>query len=189
MNFSVLTFLLLFFISSSCCEQVDLKLQPATTACIPNSPQQKVIFRNETNDSVIFISSAKHYYQQATDKVCGTYDIETQETILKLQTDTAFQVKVVVSHEAVLSIKAFNKEVPGSNLDVQFNCISEQFISNPWRDRYETAQNINGKTYPQLLHVYGNQIGGVLSFADLLYAKNQGLIGFKVFGGGWYFLI
>jgi len=155
---------------------------------MPYQAQEKLIFKNETGDSITFNSSVRHYNQQTTDKVCGAYDVETRELILKLEADTAFQVHIVVSHEAVLSIKVFNKETLASNLLVQFNCMSEQFISNPWRDRYEKEQNENGKIYPQVLHIYGDQIGGVLSFADLLYAQNQGLIGFKAFDGGWFFL-
>jgi len=188
MYFRYLTFLFFILIGSGCCEQEDLKLQPSLTAWMPYESPQKLIFRNETGDSLTFLSSVRHYNQQASDKVCGTYNIETRETILKLETDTTFQVQVVLSHEAVLNIKAYNKEIPGKNLFIQFNGVSEQFISDPWRDRYEKDQDINGRIYPQVLHVYGEQIGGVLSFADLLYARNEGLIGFKALNGAWYFL-
>jgi len=183
-----LTFLFLIFVGSGCCGQDDLALQPSILAWMPYQSPQKLIFKNETGDSLTFITSVRHYNQQTTDKVCGAYNVETRETMLKLETDTAFQVQVVLSHEALLTIKPFHKEVPGSNLLVQFNCISEQFISDPWRDRYEKEQNVNGKIYPQVLHVYGNQVGGVLSFADLIYSRNEGLIGFKLFDSGWYFL-
>ena len=189
MYFKYLTFLLFLFIGSGCCKQDDLALQPSILAWMPYQSQQKVTFKNESNDSLTFMASVRHYNQQGTDKVCGAYAVKTRELILKLEKDTAFQVQVVLSHEAVVSIKVFNTEVPGNNLFVQFNSISEQFISDPWRDRYGKEQEVNGKIYPQVLHVYGNQIGGILSFADLLYARDKGLIGFKLFDGGWYFLI
>jgi len=188
MYLKYLFFILIIFISTNCCRQNDLNLNQSTTAWMPYKATKELFFTNETGDTIIFTFANRHYNQQATDKVCGAYNIETQETVLKMETDTAFQVHIVASHEAVLSIKVFNRQVPGNNLLVQFNCISGQFISDPWRDRYEEEQNVNGNIYPQVLHVYGNQIGGVLSFADLLYARNDGLIGFKLFDGGWYFL-
>ena len=184
-----LSFFLIILITSGCCKQDDLVLPPSIAAWMPYSSQQKLYFKNETGDSLSFLASVRHYNQQATDKVCGAYNVETRETILELEKDTDFRVQVVLSHEAVVSIKVYNNAVPGSNLLVQFNSISEQFISDPWRDRYEKDQYVNGKNHPQVLRVYGNQIGGILSFSDLLYARNKGLIGFKLFGGDWYYLI
>ena len=175
-------------VCSGCCRQDDLTLQPSILGWMPYQAQQELVFKNETGDSITFLTSVRHYNQQAIDKVCGAYAVETRETILQLKTDTALQVQVVLSHEAVVSIKASNKVVPGNNLLVQFNSISKLFISDPWRDRYNKELNVNGKMYPEVLHVYGNQIGGTRSFADLLYARNEGLIGLKLFDGGWYFL-
>ena len=188
-QFNYFTLLFLCLLGSSCCRQADLTIQPALAAWQPYTGSEKLIFTNETgSDTISFTTSVRQFNQQAHDKVCGAYNVETEEAKLKFTADTSFQVRTQISHEAVLSIQVTNKQPAGSNLYVQYNGISDQFISDSWRDRLKTGETVNGVIYPQLLHVYGNQISGILSFSDLLYAKNKGLVGFKLFDGDWYFL-
>ena len=188
--FNYLTLLIVGLLGSSCCRQSDLTIQPALASWQPYTSPEKLVFTNETGtDTLRFTTSLRQFNQPAHDKVCGTYAVETREAILKLMADTSFQVRVLISHEAVLSIQVTNKQPVGSNLYIQYNGVSDQFISDPWRDRLKAEETINNVSYPQLLHVYGDQIPGRLSFSDLLYAKNKGVVGFKLFEGGWYYKI
>jgi hypothetical protein len=177
------------FFLTSCCSDTDLKIINPLRAWIPYKSQQELKFKSEFGDTIIFNAVTREYNQQATDKACGAYDIQTIQTSLSTPSDSTFSTLITISHEVVFGIKVYSLNTKANNLDIKFNTVSELFISEDFRDKYLQELPVNGKTYQQVLHVYGNRMPGNLFFADILYAKNIGLVGFKTFDEKWYVLI
>lgn len=178
----------LIFLFTNCCGNNDLKLVALVKNWDSYTNQQVLWFRNEAGQIISFKASSRQYHQQGTDKVCGAYHIETQETILQSQSHTALQVQIILSHEALVSVKVLQNNQANINLQIQFNSISEQYVSDPWRDVYLKEVLFNGHTYRDVLHAFGNPNGNDLAFSEIYYAKGTGLIGFKLFSGDWFYL-
>jgi len=171
-----------------CCEQVDLKINAPLKTWAPYKQHQVVDFVNANEEVITFVAATQHYNQKATDKVCGTYNIETLAVTLQTLSDPDFKISILLSHQVLLSISAINTQYNSRNLYIKFNTLSEQYVSDSWRDIYTTETAVNGQNYQQVLHAYGDNMPGDLALADIIYTKDKGLIAFKTFAGGWYFL-
>ncbi|QNF34530.1 hypothetical protein HUW51_18025 [Adhaeribacter swui] len=121
------------------------------------------------------------------DKVCGNYAIETAETILINQTDTTFQFKIALTQEILVKLDSYQTQPVTKSLSAMFNSVSEQFVSDDWRDRYLKEVNLNGVTYKNVLHVYANSPLPGTSIQEIYYAQNAGLVAFSDFNGIWYY--
>jgi hypothetical protein len=86
-----------------------------------------------------------------------------------------------------VGIKIWRDDPAGRNLAFLFNTISEQYISDPWRDHFLQEATLNGKTYTKVLYAFGFPNAGPLSFAEIYYGREVGLIGFKLFNGETYY--
>ena len=177
------------FLFFSCCDEADLKILSPTRAWNNYQGQQEFKFRSESGDTISFNAVTQEYNEKATDNACGNYDVQTIQTTLISPSDPKLKTIVSVSHQVVVNIKAINTENQNLNLNIKFNTVSELFISDDWRDKFLNEVPVNGKKYNQVLHVYGLQVPGDLAFADFLYAKGFGLIGFKTFDNKWFYLI
>jgi hypothetical protein len=177
------------FLFFSCCEEADLKILSPARAWNNYKGQQEFKFRSESGDTISFNAFTREYFQKAADNACGNYEVQTIQTTLTSPADPKLKTIVAVSHEVVVSIKTMYIENQNLNLNIKFNTVSELFISDDWRDKYLHEVPVNGKKYNQVLHVYGQQVPGDLVFADFLYAKGFGLIGFKTFDNKWFYLI
>jgi hypothetical protein len=182
-------FLIFCFAFSSCCSEADLTIQTPLRAWIPYQKPQRIKFTSATGDTLTFLVKTTEYKQTAHDKACGTYTIQTLETTLTLASDSAVKALVSVSHEVVVNIKVNAPEKTSPVINAKFNTVSGLFISDDFRDKYLLNFSFNGQNYPEVLHVYGVPTPGSLYFADLLYAKNVGLIGFKTFDDRWFALL
>ncbi len=69
-----------------------------------------------------------------------------------------------------------------------FNSVSEQFVSDDWRDQYLKEITLNGKVYQNVLHVYGKNVPSATSFIEIYYTREVGLIAFNISAGGWFYL-
>lgn len=177
------------FLLFSCCNDADLKLKSPIKAWIPYRAVQEIKFKSPAGDTITFKATTQELNEKGNDKACGTYDIQTIQTALTSSSDPSVRTIISISHEVVVGIKVINQVTKDTNLDIKFNTVSGLFISDDFRDKYLPELQLDGKTYQEVLHVYGNQVPGNLDFADILYAKNIGLIGFKTFDDKWYFLL
>ena len=177
------------FLLFSCCDDADLKLKSPIRDWLPYSAQQEIKFISQAGDTITFIANTQELNEKGNDKACGTYNIQTIQTTLTSPSEATVKTIISISHEVVVEIKVFNPANQTTNLNIKFNTVSELFISEDFRDKYFPELELNGKTYQQVLHGYGNRFTGNLYFADILYAKNIGLIGFKTFDDKWYSLL
>ncbi|WP_146904012.1 hypothetical protein [Adhaeribacter aerolatus] len=177
------------FLLFSCCDDADLKLKLPIMAWLPYSAEQEIKFKSQAGDTISFLATTQEFNEKGNDKACGTYNIQTIQTTLTSPSDSTVKTVISVSHEVVVGIKVYNPVNQRSNLNIKFNTVSELFISDDFRDKYFLEAQMDGKTYQQVLHVYGDRRTGNLLFADILYAKNIGLIGFKTFDDKWYYLL
>lgn len=184
----ILYFLILLFAATGCCQDKDLPLSAALAPWIPYSPRQELVFSSSSGQKLVFVADLSHFNQEGSDKVCGSYDIETRQVHLTAQHDPDFKVQVTLSHEILVGIKVLRANPPGSGLDILFNTISEHYVSDPWRDRFYQQMSLNGKTYHHVLHAFGGTDAGPLSFSEIYYGRDTGLIGFQLFSGEAYFL-
>jgi hypothetical protein len=183
----MLAFLILVLTLTGCCQEKDLPLSPALAPWIPYVHQQEVTFQNAAGQKLVFQAELFHFNQEGSDKVCGSYDIETRQVALTSRDDPGFQVQVTLSHEILVGIKVLRTDPAGLALDIRYNTLSEHLISDPWRDKYFREISLNGKTYHQVLLAYGTTGAGPLSFSEIYYARDAGLVGFKLFSGETFF--
>lgn len=188
MRTRTLYLLMLLVAATGCCRDKDLSLSPAMEAWLPYAAGQQLTFAGPSGPKLVFMAELAYFNQEGTDKVCGSYDIETRQVTLTAQDDPHFKIELTLSHEILVGIKVRQANPPGQSLDILFNTISEHYISDPWRDKFYPQISLNGKTYHQVFHAYGNPGAGPLSFAEIYYGKQAGLIGFKLFSGDTYFL-
>lgn len=189
LSFRLLGYLLFSFFIVACCGNSDLQINPALTKTwLPYQSQQKISFVGNNNDTISFNTARRSYFQEATDKACGPYKIQTEEVTLSTTTDAELRLLFSLSHEMVLNLKAMRNRTSVSELEAKFNLVSEEYITHAWRDNYLKEQVVNGKPFHQVLQVFGNNIPGSLVISEILYVRDKGLIGFKTFTTGWYFL-
>ncbi|MDQ3291044.1 MAG: hypothetical protein M3Q05_07110 [Bacteroidota bacterium] len=153
----------------------------------PYQPGQEIIFRNGNQDSITFKVRKLNRQEVGHDKVCGDYQIETQEAILINQADTAFQFNVVLTQEVLLKINSYYRQPPAKNVEAMFNSVSELYVTNDWRDQYLKEIILDGKVYKNVLHVYGNNVPNSISFIEIYYSREVGLVAFNITAGGWYY--
>ena len=182
--------LLTGFLVAACCGNNDLVIHSGLAdTWLPYKDNQTIDFLGEKKDTITFTTARRSYLQEGSDKACGDYQVQTEEIILTSVTDPNFKVAVSISHEIVLNINAYTIKPSVTGLEAKFNLISEEYITHAWRDTFQKEIVINGETYPQLIRIYGNQIGSNLAIYEILYSPNKGLIGFRTFAGGQYFKI
>jgi hypothetical protein len=181
--------LLFLFILNGCCQEKDLLLSPALPAWAPYAGQQELTFANPGGDTLVLVADLSHFNQSGSDKLCGSYEIETLQVNLRAKEDPSFKVQVTLSHEILVRIKLLREEPPAQGLDITFNTISELYISDAWRDKFFKEIALNGKTYRNVLHAFGRPVAGDLSISEIYYGKEVGLIGFRLFSGDAYFLL
>lgn len=183
-----LPFLFLFLFLAGCCGKNDLHLaSDLKPAWIPYQPHQNLTFIGEKGDTLNFLTEVRTYYQENTDQVCGPYHIQTEEVTFITPMDPDLRLVVSLSHEIVLNLKAFRTDSKVTGLEAKFNTVSDLYISHDWRDDYAEEKNINGQNFFRVLQVFGNPTPGALSFSEILYAQDKGLVGIKTFAGGWYY--
>ena len=180
--------LMLILTAIGCCRDQDLPLNPSMTAWIPYAPGQEVTFVNESGHKMVFLAGLSHFNQEGSDKVCGTYDIETRQVNLTSRDEPGFKVQITISHEVLVGIKVYRDTPAGRSLEILFNTISGGYISDPYRDQFLPSASLNGRTYPKVLNAFGNTGAGPLSFQEIYYGREAGLIGFKLFTGETYFV-
>jgi hypothetical protein len=176
----------LTFLVAACCPDVDQNLNPNILTWAPYLPNQRVVFRNENQDSVIFVVQQKQRTETGYEQVCGSYDIQTAETVLVNQADTTFQFKITLTQEVLVKLDSYHLQPPAKNLSALFNSVSEQYVSDDWRDRYLKEINLNGTVYQNVLHVYGFNTPTATSFIDIFYGKDKGLLAFSNANGRFY---
>lgn len=188
MNFrySWLFFICLFFYS--CCQQDNLPLTRNLITWSPYDKHQEITYTNQAGQSLTFKTITRHYEQSGEDKVCGTYNIETYEATLVPLSDPNFNIQIVLSHEVLVNIKAFITNPAATNLDIQFNAVSKQYVSDDWRDLYLKSVDLNGKNHQTVLRFFGIPVNHPLAFKEVYYAKDEGLVAFKTYAGDWYYL-
>ena len=169
-----------------CCQESDQLLDPNIRKWAPYENKEELTFINENQDTVVFKVSQYTFMLTGYDKVCGNYNIETLQTKLINQTDTAFQLRVELSQQVLVTLESFYQQPPTKNVSALFNSISEQYISNDWRDQYIKEINLNGKMYGNVLHIYGNAIPNPVSFTEIYYAPDVGLVAFRNEFGMFY---
>ena len=172
----------------ACCPDVDQNLNSKIKSWAPYTANQIVVFRSENQDSILFKTRNSERTETGHDKVCGSYAIETAETILVNQTDTIFQFKITLTQEVLLKLDSYQVQPAAKNATAMFNAVSEQFVSNDWRDQYIAEINLNGKTYKNVLHIYASSPLPGTSFLEIYYAQQVGLVAFSDFQGVWYYL-
>jgi hypothetical protein len=172
----------------SCCPEADQNLHATIKSWTPYVPNQELVFGNEQQDLVLFKIKKTDRTETGHDKLCGNYAIETAETILVNQADTTFQFKIVLTQEVLMQLDSYQLQPAAKNLTAMFNTVSEQFVSNDWRDQYVSEINLNGKTYKNVLHIYANSPLPGTSFSEIYYAQKVGLIAFRDYQGVWYYL-
>lgn len=177
-EFNWVTLWLLSGLLASCCPEADQKLDSAIVTWAPYQNNQKVVFKSENQDSVVFQVKQTSFTETGHDNVCGSYDIESLETVLVNQTDTAFQMNIVLTQRALVKLDSYYQQPATKNVSALFNSISEQYISHDWRDKYLKEISLNGKIYTNVLHIYGNDVPNNTSFIEIYYAKNVGLVAF-----------
>jgi hypothetical protein len=180
--------LMLILTATGCCRNQDLPLNPTLTSWIPYASGQEITFVNEGGHKLVFHAGLSHFNQEGSDKVCGSYDIETRQVNLTSRDEPGFKVQVTISHEILVGIKVLRTDPAALGLDILYNTISGDYISNPYRDRFLPEATLNGKTYPQVLSAFGTPAAGPLSFDEIYYGREAGLIGFKLFTGETYFV-
>lgn len=178
---------LLAWLLAACCPDSDQKLDGKIGTWAPYGENQEIIFHNENQDSIRFKVKRIQRTETGYDRVCGSYDIETAEAILINEADTAFQFKISLTQEVLVKLDSYYRQPPAKNVSAMFNSISEHYVSFDWRDRYYKDIIINGKAYKEVLHIYGNTVPNTISFVEIYYAKNIGLIAFSN-GNGWFYL-
>ena len=171
---------------AACCPDVDQKLNNQITAWAPYQENQVVSFQNERQDSVVFRARRRQHTEIGYEQVCGSYDIETAETILVHQADTAFQFKIALTQEVLVKLDSYYRQPPAPNVAAMFNSVAEKYVSFDWRDRYLSEITLNGQLYRNVLHIYGNNVPNALSFGEIYYAKEQGLVAFSN-AAGWFY--
>ncbi|RDC62582.1 hypothetical protein [Adhaeribacter pallidiroseus] len=178
----------LIILLSACCPDVDQNLNSKIKSWAPYFTNQEVVFQNEKQDSILFRIKKTNRTEIGHDKVCGNYDIETVETMLFNPADTTFQFKIALTQEVLLKLDSYRAQPRAKNLTAMFNTVSEQFVSDDWRDRYLSEISLNGKTYKNVLHIYANFPVPGTSFLEIYYAQHVGLVAFSDFQGIWYYL-
>ncbi len=179
---------LLILLISGCCSNNDLKLNSLMPGWAPYQADQIITFQNQNQDSIIFKVSKLYRQETAQDKVCGDYQIETEETILTNQSDTGFQFHVVLTQEVLVKLNSYYQQPPAKNVEAMFNSVSELYITNDWRDQYLKEITLNGKIYKNVLHIYGNNVPNAISFIEIYYSRDVGLVAFNISAGGWFYL-
>jgi hypothetical protein len=180
--------LILLITASGCCRDQDLPLSPALAAWIPYQSGQQITFRSSAGHHLVFAADLSRFNQEGSDKVCGAYDIETRQVNLTSPDDPALKVQITISHQILVGIRILRNHPPGREMDILFNTISENYVSDPYRDKFLKEATLNGKTYRDVLHAYSNPGAGPLSFTDLYYGKELGLVGFTLVTGETYSL-
>lgn len=155
-------------------------------AWAPYQDKQRITFHNERQDSVVFNVRRRQRTEIGYDQVCGSYDIETAESILINQADTAFQFKITLTQEVLVKLDSYYQPPPAPNVTAMFNSVSEKYVSFDWRDRYLPTVTLNGQLYQHVLHIYGNHVPNALTFREIYYAKEQGLVAFSN-AAGWFY--
>ncbi|MGV3504201.1 MAG: hypothetical protein ACO1O1_10860 [Adhaeribacter sp.] len=181
-------FLLLLLCASACCREKDLHLSPAMAAWLPYTQGQQLTFTGPNGKKLEFTATLASFNQQGSDKACGAFAIETRQVQLRPMQDPDFVVQATLSHEVLVGLRVFRGNPPGGSLEILYNTVSEYLVSDPWRDRLLQELPLNGKTYHKVLYAYGSSGAGDLSFAEMYYARDKGLVGFKLFSGEQYFL-
>lgn len=176
------------FLIQACCPEVDQNLNEKILSWAPYTENQKLLFQNANQDSIVFKIKKNSRTETGHDKVCGSYDIETAEATLINQADTTFQFKVALTQEVLIKLNSYQLQPAAKNLSAMFNSVSEQFVNDDWRDRFLSEINLNGKLYKNVLHVYANSPLPGNSFLEIYYAQNIGLVAFNDFRGVWYYL-
>lgn len=180
-------FLLASLIMVGCCEDTDLNLDPTLTkSWLPYQPQQNILFRGESGDTISFIATVRRFNQQSSDQACGTYSVQTEEATLASPSDPSLRLHFSVSHQMVLNLKVLYLNPDKIILEAKFNTVSEEYITHAWRDTFFKNYQNNGKKYHHVLQVYANPFPGILAISEIWYAKEVGLISFKTLAGGWY---
>ncbi|PSR52878.1 hypothetical protein AHMF7605_04730 [Adhaeribacter arboris] len=178
----------MIFVLSSCCSNESLKLDAQISSWAPYQANQQIRFQNENQDSLSFRIRKIHRQETGQDKVCGDYQIETVETILTNQADTSFQFNVVLTQGVLVKLNSYYRQPPAKNVEALFNSVSELYITNDWRDQYLKEITLNGKVYKNVLHIYGNNVPNQVSFIEIYYSQNMGLVAFNNTAGGWFYL-
>jgi hypothetical protein len=181
-------FLSIILILGSCCREKDLALSPALMAWAPYSGQQELTFMSPTGNKRTFVAGKAHFQQVGSDKACGSYAVETFQVKLRSVEDPGLTFQVTLSHEIVVRIKQLHTDSPVAGLAIDFNTISEHYISDPWRDRFYKKLVLNGKDYSNVLHAYGSGVAAGLFYREIYYGKGVGLIGFTLYSGESYFI-
>ncbi|QMU28537.1 hypothetical protein [Adhaeribacter radiodurans] len=179
---------LLVMLLSACCSNNDLNLNETIKAWAPYQLNQEVTFKNENQDSITFKVRKLNRREVGHDKVCGDYQIESAESILINQADTAFQLNIILTQEVLVKINSYYKQPPAKNVDAMFNSVSKLYITNDWRDQYLIEITLNGITYKNVLHIYGNNVPNPISFSEIYYSREVGLVAFNISAGGWFYL-
>jgi hypothetical protein len=184
----ILYFLMLVLMGSGCCRQQDLQLSPALQAWAPYADQQELTFTSATGPDLVFVAGVSQFNTAATDKVCGDYAVENRQVDLAARDHPSFKIQVTLSHQILFKIKAMQVLPPSLGLEKQFNTLSERYVTDDFLDKYFEQLELNGRTYSKVLWAYGSPGAGPLSPAEIYYARDKGLVGFKLFSGESYFL-
>lgn len=180
--------LLLLFFFCGCCRQKDLLLSPDLRPWAPYAPQQELTFVNAAGEKLHFTAQLHHFNKDASDKLCGDYAVETLQVDLRSKEDPAFKVQVTLSHEILVGVRLLRSDTPAQGLNITFNIISQQYISDPWRDKFFLEKAVNGQHYRQVLQAFSFHVTDHFYFSEIYYAREAGLVGFKLFSGDTYFL-
>jgi len=172
-----------------CCGDNNLNNNTSlSSAWLPYNAQQNILFEGENKEIISFTTTKRLRNQQATDKVCGAYFIQTEDITLTPSSDPDVQLIFSFSHEIVLDLKVVNIKTNQVGLEAKFNTVAENYITHAWRDTYAKEGSVNGQNFYQLLQVFGNEISSKLEIAEILYARGSGLVAFRTFTGGWYYI-
>ncbi len=182
-NIIILTALLLI----ACCPTVDQKLTVHVATWVPYKSNQILLFQNETRDTITFKVSSQERLETGHDKVCSNYTIQTAEVMLTNRADPAFFFKITLTQAVLVKFDSYYAQPPSKNLSAMFNAVSEQFVSDDWRDKYLSAIALNGKDYKNVLHLYANSPLAQTSFTELYYSKDLGLLAFSNQNGAWFY--
>lgn len=186
--FAFAFFLSLVLFLTGCCGNNDLLLDKNISVWAPYNSGEEIVLKTSDNlKSLSFVSEIKNDNQTATDKVCGDYKVETKVVTLKNIENPNLKFQVILSHEAVVSLKVISIQPAAIGLDIQFNTISEKYISDDWQDKYLKSISLNGKSYQNVLFVHGSGLPGNSGFSEIYYGKEVGVIGLKTISGEWFY--
>ncbi|WP_026464768.1 hypothetical protein [Adhaeribacter aquaticus] len=187
MLFRTLLILCFSYLLAGCCNDSEVKLASSVFGWNPYTGPATIQLKSTTGETTTFSVQTKSYNQYGHDKICGSYPIETIETVLTQQ-DQDLQVQIILSHAALVSIKVSANNSSAKNLDIRFNAISEKYVTEDWQDKFYEEISLNGVSYKQVLWAHGTAYVGDQAFTDLYYGKDIGLIAFRTVASKWFYL-